>query len=336
MNRNSKLKIAVALSGGVDSAVAAKILKDEGHEVIGLFLKLWSDPLCKINGENRCCDYQALEDARSVAAMLDMPFYVINAEKEFKKEVVDYFISEYKALRTPNPCVVCNEKIKFDLLLRKAMAVGCDYLATGHYARIIYDNSGMSKSEFLISNEISDDNKKLQATNYKLKAGVDETKDQSYMLYRLNQRQLSKIIFPLGEMVKKDVRELAKKWNIPLKEKAESQEICFFGDNDYREFLRRYLPAEYFKAGEIVDTDGNIIGRHEGLVNYTMGQRRRVAQETRYKKQDTKPMYVIGFDAKNNRLIVGENKETYRKEMEVSNINWIVKQKDRKIEEQKK
>lgn len=299
------MKTAIAMSGGVDSSVAAKILKDEGHDLVGLFLKLWSDPTSPASGglrgacrrENRCCDYRALEDARKVAAMLDIPFYVVNAKDQFKKGVVDYFLDQYKNLRTPNPCVVCNEKIKFDLLLKKALAIGCDFLATGHYAQI---------------------------SSKKLLKGIDESKDQSYMLYRLNQNQLSKVLFPLGQMEKSEVRKLAVKWDLPVKEKPESQEICFFTDKDYRSFLRRYLDKKYFVPGEIVDIKGNIIGKHDGLLNYTIGQRKLIDQRLKIKDQkDKKPLYVTGFDVVKNQLIVGDDREVYKKEMIVDDLGWI-------------
>ncbi len=302
------MKIAVAMSGGVDSSVAAKILKNEGHDLVGLFLKLWSDSSssCSTRKENRCCDYEALEDARIVAAKLKISFYVIDAKVEFKKEVVDYFLQEYKNLRTPNPCIVCNETIKFDLLLKKVLSIGCEKLATGHYARI---------------------------EDGKLFKGVDETKDQSYMLYRLKQNQLSKVMFPIGEMKKKNVRDLATLWDLPVKEKPESQEICFFADKDHRAFLRRYLDAGYFKSGDIVDSEGNIIGQHDGLLNYTIGQRRLIDQlrASSFKLQaDKQPLYVIGFDKEKNQLIVGNDEEVYKKEMIVSNLNWIDKKLDLK------
>ena len=343
-------KIAIALSGGVDSAVAAMILKNKGYQLVGLFLKLWSDPTspkglrgagptsldepqaagptsldepqaagptCRL--ENRCCDYEALEDARSVAAKLDIPFYVVDAKDEFKKVVVQYFIDEYKALRTPNPCVVCNEKIKFDLLLNKALSLGCDYLATGHYAIISPNCDSKFKSN-------------SNGNCYSLLSGVDKTKDQSYNLYRLSQDQLSHVIFPLGEMTKKEVREMARKCDLPVKEKPESQEICFFSDKDYRDFLRRYLPTDYFKAGDIVDAAGNLIGRHEGLINYTVGQRRNINQtqsvikRNEQPQQTKKPLYVIGFNMQKNQLIVGMDDDVYAKEMVLSNLHWIDKQ----------
>lgn len=324
--RIASKKIAIGLSGGVDSAVAAKILKDEGHDLVGFFLKLWNDPTCSVKGENRCCDYEALADARAVAKSLDIPFYVINAEVEFKKLIVDNFIDEYKKMRTPNPCILCNQFIKFDLMLKKALSVGCDYLATGHYVRVLY--SEMINDQFPIFNEFSNKemSKKLQATGYKLLTGVDKTKDQSYMLYRLNQEQLSHVVFPLGEMTKKEVRALAVKYDLPVKEKAESQEICFFGDKDYRDFLRRYLPEEYFTTGDIVDIKGNLLGRHDGLINYTIGQRKGIEQLSAASFQlsgGKQPLYVIGYHIEKNQLIVGDDKEVYKDGMIVGDLNWI-------------
>jgi tRNA-uridine 2-sulfurtransferase len=322
-------RIAVAMSGGVDSSVVAKILKDEGHDLVGLFLKLWSDPTSPegLRGagptcrrENLCCDYEALEDARKVAADLSIPFYVINAEDEFKKEVVDYFFDEYKNLRTPNPCVVCNKTIKFKLLLKKAVGIGCDRLATGHYARIITDNSANSKFETLNPKELSNNKNQI----CKLLKGVDGTKDQSYMLYSLDQEQLSKILFPLGEMTKKEVRGLATEWGLPVHEKPESQEVCFFADRDYRLFLRRYLPEKYFKPGDIVNLSGKKLGEHRGLINYTIGQRRMLEQGVWSKEYgEKKPLYVIGFDIKNNQLIVGYDKDVYKEKMIVANFHLI-------------
>lgn len=288
------MKIAVALSGGVDSAVVAKMLVDAGHEVIGLHLRLWADPTCDIKRENRCCDMDALNDARLVSSSLGIPFYVINARDEFKAEVVDYFIEEYKNLRTPNPCIKCNDKIKFNLLLKKSLELGCEKLATGHYARI---------------------------EGGRLFAGADRQKDQSYMLYRLNQAQLGKILFPLGAMKKGDVRELAKTYNLHVKEKAESQEICFVSDKNFREFLKRYLPEELFARGKIIDTKGNVLGEHDGLINYTVGQRKGFNLSNKDDERD--PLYVLGFDKKANSLIVGEDRDTFTDKMTVSQLHFI-------------
>lgn len=288
------MRIAVALSGGVDSAVVAKMLVDAGHEVIGLHLRLWADPTCDIKRENKCCDMDALNDARLVSSALVIPFYVIDARDEFKAEVVDYFIEEYKNLRTPNPCIKCNDKIKFDLLLKKALELGCEKLATGHYAQI---------------------------EGGRLFAGTDQQKDQSYMLYRLDQVQLGKILFPLGEMKKENVRELAKTYNLHVKEKAESQEICFVSDKNFREFLKRYLPEELFAKGEIIDTKGNALGEHDGLINYTIGQRKGFNLLNKDEKRD--PLYVVGFNKENNTLIVGEDRDTFTDKMTVSQLHFI-------------
>lgn len=314
------MKIAVALSGGVDSAVVAKLLVDEGHEVIGLHLRLWADPTCDIKRENRCCDMDALNDARLVSAQLGIPFYVINAREEFKKEVVDYFLEEYKNLRTPNPCIKCNDKIKFDLLLKRAMQLGCDKLATGHYTRIINDNSRIKKLKV--------ESEKYR-TGLRLLAGVDEEKDQSYMLYRLSQKQLDKVMFPLGELSKREVRKLANEFDLPVKEKAESQEICFVSDRDFREFLKRYLPHELFTQGDIVNTKGEVVGTHEGLVNYTIGQRKGFILTN--KDESRKPYYVVGFNKADNQLIIGEDKDIFSSKMTVENLSFINKPENRKL-----
>ncbi|OQB06225.1 MAG: tRNA-specific 2-thiouridylase MnmA [bacterium ADurb.Bin212] len=341
MIHNSKIKVAVALSGGVDSAAVAKILKDEGYDVIGLFLKMW-----KHDGVD-----DGLLESRKVAEFLKIPFYEIDAEAEFKRVVVEYFVSEYKNLRTPNPCTICNPEIKFKLLIGEAEKLGCAKLATGHYARI--KDSETTNNQGAITNKYPNSNysNKKQFNNttiYHLLAGFDNSKDQSYMLYRLNQEQLSKVIFPLGELTKKEVRELAKKWDLPVAEKKESQEICFLQNTDYREFLKNEVKDSCIESGDIVDTGGNIVGRHEGLINYTIGQRRGINQQLKNRETkelknvntvipsdsqvlreaeeslyDKKPLYVAGFDRSKNRLIVGEDSEIYKKEMVVSNLSWI-------------
>lgn len=306
-----KVKVALGMSGGVDSSVAAKLLIEDGYEVVGFFMKLWHDPTCKIARSNACCDEKSLRDARKVAEMLGIKFYVVDAREKFKKYVVDYFIEEYKNLRTPNPCVVCNEKIKFGWLLDYAQKLGCEYLATGHYARIARDDK-----------------------NFKLLKGRDENKDQTYFLYRLNQDQLSHILFPVGEHTKPEVREMAKKWDLPVHEKKESQEVCFVQEETYRDFLRRYLPENYFKSGEIVDSKGSVIGKHEGLINYTIGQRKGISQNAECKiqnrecrmeqrHQDRKPLYVTGFDLEKNQLVVGAEKDLVKGDAVLEQVTWI-------------
>ncbi|MFA4995979.1 MAG: tRNA 2-thiouridine(34) synthase MnmA [Patescibacteria group bacterium] len=318
--KSKKIKVAIGMSGGVDSSVAAKLLKDQGYEVVGFMMKLWPGSEIKCDKDNACCDIDGLQDAKRIAAILDIPFYVVDVREKFKKEVVDYFIEEYKNLRTPNPCVKCNEKIKFGWLLDFAKKTGCDYLATGHYARIASDSGSCQLSVVSCQNG---------NTTFHLFKGKDENKDQSYFLYRLNQDQLKHIIFPVGEYTKEEVRALAKKWNLPVHEKKESQEICFIQEKDYRDFLKKNIPADFFKPGEIVDLFGNIVGKHEGLINYTIGQRRGIAQDTSNKIQDTKPMYVIGYNVEENRLIVGEDKDIYKDHMNVEDVHFIQNQESR-------
>ncbi|MFA6963308.1 MAG: tRNA 2-thiouridine(34) synthase MnmA [Patescibacteria group bacterium] len=307
-NEKKKIKVAIGMSGGVDSSVAAMLLKEQGFEVVGLFLKLWSDESCAISRENACCDEKALADARKVAAELEIPFYVVDAREKFKKDIVDYYLDEYRALRTPNPCVLCNKKIKFGWMLEFAEQIGCEKVATGHYSRI------------------------EKTDHYRLFRGKDKNKDQSYFLWQLGQEQLSKIIFPLGEMTKDRVRALAKEKNLPVYEKVESQEICFVAD-DYREFLKRHLPPEYFESGRIVDQKGYTVGQHEGLVNYTIGQRKGISQSASQLASESvnrQPLYVVGFNLEKNELIVGENADTSRSEMIVADA-YINKFEDVKV-----
>ncbi len=297
------------MSGGVDSSVSALLLKEQGYEVVGLFMKLWHDP-CGTR-QNACCDDKALADARLVADKIGIPFYEVDARSEFKLEVTDYFVDEYQSLRTPNPCAVCNKKIKFGWLLEFAEKLGCDYLATGHYCQI-----------------------ENRDGNFHLLKGADESKDQSYFLYQLSQNQLSKILFPVGGMTKPEVRDLARRYDLPVSEKAESQEVCFVSD-DYRSFLKRQErvsssegKADGFESGNIVDRDGNIVGRHEGLINYTIGQRRGINQNAKVKSQNLKSklknaLYVTGFDVEKNELIVGEDAELWKSEFTIRDATWI-------------
>lgn len=328
------------MSGGVDSSVAALLLKQAGYEVVGLFMKLWHDP-CGV-GQNACCDDQALADARAVADKIGISFYEVDAREKFKKDVADYFVDEYQNLRTPNPCVVCNKKIKFGWLLDFAEKLDCKYLATGHYARIVNSSQlSIFNYQFPVNDQLSiekwklTENWKLENGNLHLLKGVDEQKDQSYFLYQLNQNQLAKILFPLGEMTKAEVRQIAKENNLPVYEKAESQEVCFVSDNDYRKFLKRNLQAESsklkvqsdpFKPGNIVTLTGEIIGKHDGLANYTIGQRKGILQVKSSKlkvQSDTKPLYVVGFNKEKNELIVGEDKELWWNEFQIEKAHFI-------------
>lgn len=289
-------RVVVGLSGGVDSAVSAALLKDAGFDVVGVFMRFWKD---EGGGENRCCSPESEKRARTVAEKLNIPFYVLNFEKEFKKKVVDVFLSEYKKGSTPNPCVVCNSEIKFGLLIDKALKMGADYVATGHYARL------------RLSKKTENQNRKIEI--FKLLKGKDKEKDQSYFLWRLNQGQLSHILFPVGNYTKIEVRKMAKKYGLPVAGTPDSQEICF-APNGVNSFLKKYLRL---RAGKIIDTNGRVLGKHEGLQFYTIGQRKGI-------KLPQGPYYVAHKDYKNNNLIISKSeKDLLDKTLTARDVNWI-------------
>ncbi len=286
------------MSGGVDSSVAAVLLKKQGYEVIGIFMKLWSDKDARTDlvKENICCSLEAATAARAVANRLKIPFYVVNLEKEFKKAVVDYYIKEYEEGRTPNPCVICNRDIKGEILMRKVLEMKADFLATGHYARIIKDKK-----------------------QYKLLKSIDENKDQTYFLWTLTQDQLAKLLFPVGGYPKPEVRRMAKKMKLPTAERKESQGICFIPDRDVCGFLRRHA-KKLTQPGEVTDSSGKVLGMHAGLVNYTIGQRERLGIG------GPRAYYVIQLDSKKNVLVVGDEKDLYQKQLIAAEINWLNKE----------
>ncbi len=291
---DSSRSIAVAMSGGVDSSLTAAFLLEKGYEVIGLTMRLWFDPEAEMVPGKSCCSLEAVNDARKIADQLDIPHYVLNLRDEFKKEVVDYFVEEYLQGRTPNPCVICNRKIKFGLFLEKALAIGAGYLATGHYVRSGWD---------------------INRKRYFMKKGLDVQKDQSYMLYNLTQEQLSYSLFPLGEFQKEEVRKKAAGLKLPVAQKGESQEVCFIPEGGYREFLTRQY--ENIKPGPVVDKAGKVLGQHSGLPFYTIGQRRGLGLTTQ------KPMYVIDMEVDTNTLVVGTREETYASNFTVNKLNFV-------------
>jgi tRNA-specific 2-thiouridylase len=308
VENGNKMKIAIAMSGGVDSSAAAAILKEQGHELVGFTMQLWDQRRGINTDENgdplpsRCCSLDDVYDARRVAEELDFPFYVLNLERDFDRAVVQPFVSSYLAGETPIPCVSCNSRLKFASLDRLALSLGCEKVATGHYARVEFDPP---------------------TNRYKLLRGLNQQKDQSYFLWELTQAQLSRALFPLGEMSKPEARDAARQHGlVGVSEKKESQEICFVPDGDYAGFIDRYLEAEDATerlpgSGEIVDTNGRVIGRHEGIHRYTIGQRRGIGIA------DERPLYVISIDAGRNRVMAGSAEELMSSEFTVARVNWI-------------
>ncbi len=288
------MKVAVAMSGGVDSSVAAYLLKEKGYEVIGLTMQLSPFKEERGDGSPACCGLNDILDAKNVAHHLGIRHYVVNFRDIFHKYVIADFIKEYKCGNTPNPCIRCNKYIKFDFLLERAREIDAEFLATGHYSRIVYDNS---RKRFL------------------LKKGVDSSKDQSYVLYMLNQDKLKQILMPLGELKKEEVRDIASKEKLPVAHKPESQEICFISGN-YRTFLEKEAPF-INKPGNIVNSSGNVLGRHRGIPYYTIGQRQGLGISF------PAPLYVIGINSRRNEVIVGEKKEAYGREFAVEEVNII-------------
>lgn len=293
-DKKAKKRVILGMSAGVDSSVAAALLKEQGYDVVGVFLHFWKEPGQDALRENKCCSLESQQDARKVAQMLDMHLYTVNAAQEFKKEVVDYFLSESKAGRTPNPCVVCNEHIKFNFLFKKMLEMDADFVATGHYAKI----------------------QKIKG-KYHLFTSSDEEKDQTYFLYNLTQKQLGRILFPVGEFQKPQIREKAKQIGLPVFDKEDSQGLCFTPEKYPTEFMKRNMQLT---GGDIVNTKGEKIGTHEGLPLYTIGQRRGI------NIGGSGPYYVVGRDFVTNQLIV-TNDETdptiFRSNMEVEIKNWI-------------
>jgi len=291
---NNKKKVMIGMSGGVDSSVAAAVLLEQGYEVFGVTMQIWPDNSTAAREEG-CCSLYAVDDARRVADKLGIPYYVMNFKEVFQKKVIDYFTSEYLAGRTPNPCIACNRYVKFDSLLRKARAMGMDYIATGHYAIIEFDDE---RKRFL------------------LKKSASQAKDQTYVLYNLTQEQLSRTLMPIGRFTKDQVREKAKELGLNVANKPDSQEICFVEDNDYSRFIAENTDSE-IKPGEFVDTHGNVLGRHNGIINYTVGQRKGLGIAL------GKPMYVTRIDAENNRVVLGEEKEVFSRSLTATDLNFI-------------
>lgn len=288
-------KVVVGMSGGVDSSVAACLLKEQGYEVIGVTMALWQEHREREETGRECCGISAAEDARRVAQSLDIPHYVMNFREDFKEHVVDYFVVEYLRGRTPNPCIACNRYVKWEALLRRSLEIGADYIATGHYARI----------------------GKLPNGRYAIKNAVAFAKDQTYALYNLTQEQLLHTLMPVGDYSKERVREIAKSRGLLVADKPDSQEICFIPDNDYAGFIRRQAGEMVPPEGNFVTPGGEVIGRHEGITHYTIGQRKGLNLAL------GKPVFVTDIRPETNEVVIGDNQDVFQRELLAEKMNYM-------------
>ncbi len=292
-----KKKVVVGMSGGVDSSVAAYLLKEQGYEVIGVTMQIWQDtPVESMEQEGGCCGLSAVEDARHVAQVLDIPYYVMNFKQEFRENVIDYFIKEYQAGRTPNPCIACNRYVKWESLLQRSLEIGADYIATGHYARIC---------------ELPDGRRAV-------KKSVTGKKDQTYALYNLTQEQLKRTLMPVGDYEKEEIRQIAKKAGLPVAQKADSMEICFVPDGDYAGFIEQEtgVPSE---PGNFVDQKGNVLGTHKGIIHYTVGQRKGLGIAFGH------PVFVLKIRPETNEVVLGKAEESLQDTVYMNHVNFMTR-----------
>lgn len=290
-----KKRVVVGMSGGVDSSVAAWLLKERGYDVIGVTMQIWQDEEEKLQEENGgCCGLTAVDDARRVAASLDIPYYVMNFKREFKENVIDYFVDEYIGGRTPNPCIACNRFVKWESLLKRSMDIGADYIATGHYARV----------------------EQLPNGRYAVRTSATGRKDQTYALYNLTQEQLKRTLMPVGGYTKEEIREMAAKMNLPVAHKPDSQDICFVPDGDYASFIEK-TADQTFPQGNFVLADGTIVGRHNGIIHYTVGQRKGLGVAMGY------PVFVLAIRPETNEVVLGKAEESLSRYVRADRINFM-------------
>lgn len=290
-----KKTVVVGMSGGVDSSVAAYLLKEQGYNVIGVTMQIWQDEENEQVEENGgCCGLSAVDDARRVAKALDIPYYVMNFKEEFSKHVIDYFVDEYVKGRTPNPCIACNRYVKWESLLQRSLNIGADYIATGHYARVV----------------------QLENGRYALKKSATIRKDQTYALYNLTQDQLKRTLMPVGAYTKEEIRLMAEKINLRVANKPDSQEICFIPDDDYGRFIEEYS-GKKFSKGNFVTTDGKVIGQHQGILHYTVGQRKGLGLSL------GKPGFVIAIKPETNEVVIGDNEEVFASKVIANRLNFM-------------
>ena len=290
-----KKKVAVGMSGGVDSSVAAYLLKEQGYDVVGVTMQIWQDEdVCTVSENGGCCGLSAVEKTKRVADKLEIPHYVMNFKNQFKENVIDYFMEEYMRARTPNPCIACNRYVKWEALLSRCMEIGCDYIATGHYAKVVQLDNG----------------------RYAIKKSKTDKKDQTYALYNLTQEQLARTLMPVGDYEKDEIRKIAERTGLVTANKPDSQEICFVPDNDYAGYIERNS-GKHFPTGNFVDISGNILGRHKGIIHYTIGQRKGLGLSM------GKPVFVLAIRPETNEVVIGNNEDTFHRELVASKLNFM-------------